>query len=830
MRQYMQVKEQHADCLVLFRMGDFYETFYKDAEVIARDLDIVLTKRGKGAKQAPLAGIPYHALDGYLAKLIRKGHKVCIVEQLEDPKKAKGVVKRGVVRIVTPGTVIEDSLLQEGSNNYLLALTEDRGSYGMAFADVSVGDFLVAGLGDKARLLAEVEKLQPAEVLLPLSMKESSLAEELARRGYLVHGHDDRFFLSENAERLLRKQYDVLSTEGFGLKGDDAALGSAGALLAYLQDTQLNELSHLKAPRRYQVEDYMMLDAATQRNLELLRNIRDNTSRGTVFDILNRTSTAMGSRKLKRWLLRPLLSQESIEARHDAIEELKENALLREEVKELISDVADVERIMGKVSYGTCMPRDLLSLKQSLEVLPGLKKHLSKCSSRLLKEVAEVEPFTDLAEMIGAGIKQDPAATVREGNIIKDGHSKELDELREVAFSGKSWIAKMEDRERDRTGIKSLKIRYNKVFGYFIEVTKANVRLVPDDYVRKQTQVNAERYITEELKQKEDLILGAQEKIHALEYELFMDILKDVGKHTAELQRIGQYLASLDCLVGLAIVALERGYCRPTVTQEDSLKIVNGRHPVVESLEPRFVPNDCVLDVENLVHIITGPNMSGKSTYLRQVALITLMAQMGSFVPAASASIGIVDRIFSRVGAYDDLSMGQSTFMVEMNETANILNNATERSLVIMDEIGRGTSTYDGFSLAWAIAEYLCTRIKAKTLFATHYHQLNKMAEQYPGIKNFHIEVKEEEDITFLHSIRQGGTDKSYGIQVAKLAGLPESVIDEARTIMKTVEGQDTLLAMLEKQGQDVSDRTMERQPKKKPTKEKNGQKTLLEL
>jgi DNA mismatch repair protein MutS len=797
MKQYFDIKDKHPDCLVLFRMGDFYETFYEDAKTAARVLDITLTARGKGEKRAPLAGIPYHALDTYLGKLVKTGHKVCIVEQLEDPKLAKGLVKRGVARIVTPGTVIEDSILSQNNNNFLLALNKENDVFGLSLADISTGEFLTTEVKDENKLLAEIDKFNPAEVIVPTSYFENELIKKIKDKDIFVNSFDDRFFWGEKAEKTIKEHFNVLNLEGFGLKA--VSVTTSGALLSYINTTQFSALNHINKINTYSVEKYMVMDSATQRNLELLRNIRDGSSRGTLFDVINKTTTSMGARKLKKWLLRPLLEIKDINKRLDGITELIDDAILKEDIKEVLAKFSDIERIIGKVSYGSSNARDLISLKFSLQAVPKLKELLINSKTEFLKEINQIDELKESAELIEKAIKDEPAAVLKEGNIIKKGYSQELDELRDIAFNGKKWMSKFEEDEKEKTGIKSLKIKYNRVFGYFIEVTKSNVHLVPNSYIRKQTQVNHERYITEDLKKKEDMILGAQDKINSLEYSLFVKVCEEIVKKTLEIQNIADKVSSLDCLVSLAVVAAENNYCRPEVSELDAIKIENGRHPVIEKITNNFVDNDVNFDENERMKIITGPNMSGKSTLLRQNALIILMAQIGSYVPAKVAKIGIVDRIFSRVGAYDDLSMGQSTFMVEMNETANILNNSTPRSFIILDEIGRGTSTYDGFSLAWAISEYLYTRIRAKTMFATHYHQLNKMTEQFSGIKNYHVLVEEKNDkITFLRKMVSGGTDKSYGVHVAKLAGLPNEVIKRSKVLMKTLEEEDKIMRKLE--------------------------------
>jgi len=798
MKQYMDIKDKHPDCIVLFRMGDFYETFYEDAKTVSRVLDITLTARGKGEKRAPLAGIPYHALDNYLGKLVNRGFKVCIVEQLEDPKKAKGLVKRGVVRIVTPGTVIEDSILSKGSNNFIMSINKED-LFGVSISDISTGEFLTTELNDESKLFGEIEKYSPAEIIVPLSYFESELVKKI-RKKYYVTSFDDRFYWYEKSKNTLISHFELNDLSSIGLENKELAVSSSGALLSYLKETQLNSLAHLNKLKLYSVDNYMILDSSTQRNLELLKNIRDGSTRGTLFEVINKTITSMGSRKLRNWMLRPLLDLDKINKRLNAIEELNLSALKREELKEELSKISDIERISSRIIYGSANARDLISLKNSLKTIPSIKELMKESNSVFLKDISNMNDLGNIVKLIEQVLKEEPALSLREGNLIKKGYSKELDDLRDISINGKRWLSEFEEKEKERTGIKNLKIKYNKIFGYFIEVLKSQIHLVPEEYIRKQTQANSERYITEELKNKENMIIGAQDKINAMEYDIFLNVLEETTKEIKNIQNVATKISSLDCMYSLSTISLENNYIKPIISKEYVIEIEGGRHPVVESIETNFIENNCLLNEDTMMKIITGPNAAGKSTYLRQNALIVLLAQVGSFVPAKFAKIGIVDRIFTRVGAYDDLSQGQSTFMVEMNETANILNNATSRSFIILDEIGRGTSTYDGFSLAWAIAEHLIKIIKSKTLFATHYHQLNKMCEEFNGIKNYHVLVEEKnDDIVFLRKIVEGGTDKSYGIQVAKLAGLPEEVIYKAKILMKTLEKEDKILITLEK-------------------------------
>ncbi|MCB9362641.1 DNA mismatch repair protein MutS [Candidatus Woesearchaeota archaeon] len=810
MEQYVQIKEENPHCLVMFRMGDFYEMFYEDAKTAARELDITLTARGKGESRAPLAGIPYHAIEQYIKKLVQKGYKIAMVEQLEDPKKAKGLVKRGLVRIITPGTLIEDSMLSKENNNYLAAVSPHDREFGIAFCDISTGEFMTTICDTEIKLFAELEKYRPSELILPLSFEKSLIANEISKRDYHASFEDDRHFWKVKAESTIKKHFGTEHLDGFGLQDKEVAIESSGALISYLYQNHINQSPNIKTIQTYSVESYMILDSPTQRNLELLRNIRDNSSRGTLFEVINKTRTSMGSRRLKSWLLRPLRDISAITSRHQAIEELHENALLVEDLKDALRDIADLERIVGRVAYGTVNPRDTISLATSLEKIPRLQKLLAETSDSF-DFVKRLNPLENLYGLIVRAIKDEPAITIREGNIIRHGFNKELDELIAMSTKGKEWMLSFEEKEKDATGIKNLRVRYNKVFGYFIEISKSNLKFVPDHYIRKQTQVNCERFITEDLKEKESQLLGAQDKIYGLEYELFMEIVTEIAAHKAPILEVADAISDLDCLLALTSTAVENHYTRPRMSLGQELEIVDGRHPVVEQLERgSFIANDTTIGSSDIVHIITGPNMAGKSTYLRQVALITLLAQMGSFVPAKSATISIVDRIFSRVGAYDDLSMGQSTFMVEMSETANILNNATAKSLIIMDEVGRGTSTYDGLSLAWAIIEYILQHIKGKTLFATHYHHLNTLERQYEGVKNFNVLVEEhDEDVVFLHKIIEGGTDRSYGIHVAMIAGMPKQVIDRSRLIMGRIEGQEQLTRTITDGSNDLTDKNI---------------------
>lgn len=792
MRQYMEAKNQNPDAICLFRMGDFYETFYEDAKTVARELNIVLTSRGTGDSKAPLAGIPYHALEQYLSKLVKRGHKVAIVEQLEDPKKAKGLVKRGLVRIVTPGTVIEDSMLDEKSNNYIFSVVREKDNFGIAIADISTGEFLTSKAVSINQLRSEISRFNPSECIIPMSQEDAGWISGIRDNNTAIHGYDDRHYWDEKSRQTLHDHFNVINLEGFGIEKEDLMVSASGALVSYLYETQMTSMKHISRIKKYHDTDYMILDSSTQRNLELVRNIRDGSSSGTLISILDRTMTPMGSRLMKRWLLRPLVDIKKICERQDAVEELAGDSLLREDLRLNLRKMLDIERLISRISYGAANARDLIALKNSLSIIPGLKKALQGSKSGMLKSLSLIDPIQDLYRLIQDSVEEEPPVSLREGNIIKPGYNAELKKLKDISKSSKKYIAGLEEKEKARTGIKSLKIKYNRVFGYFIEVTKPNLHLVPDNYIRKQTQVNSERFITDKLKEQEELILGAEEKMHELEYRIFQDIIKKLADSTERFQQAAVSIAKIDVLCSLSAVAVDNRYSRPEFGK--GVSISDSRHPVLETIEDIYIPNDIVFDKSNMIQIITGPNMAGKSSYMRQAALIMIMAQMGSFIPSSKAGIEIVDRIFTRVGAHDDLTMGQSTFMIEMNEAANILNNATSSSLIILDEIGRGTSTYDGMSLAWSIAEYIHDNINAKTLFATHYHQLNRLEEKYDNIRNYNIAVKESGDkIVFLRKIRQGGTNKSYGIQVAKLAGVPKQVIDRSMTIMNRLEMEDEI-------------------------------------
>ncbi len=798
MKQYQEAKKSHPDCLIMLRMGDFYEMFYQDAVTASRELEITLTARGKGEKKAPLAGIPYHALDTYLSRLVKKGYKVAIIEQLEDPKQAKGLVKRGLVRIVTPGTVIESSMLQEKENNYLMSLTSFGDEFTAAFCDLSTGEFFTLGIESFAQLMNEMARFSPSECVIPESLAvNSELIEKIKSSGCFVNKIEDYFFRADKARELLRGHFNLASLESFGLEERKENLAVSGALLKYLLDTQKNSLSHLKKISVRSSQNKMLLDSSTYRNLELLKNIRDGTERGTLLSVIDKTVTAMGARLLKKWLKEPLLNADAIQKRLEAIETLNRNIIAREEIIGLFQEVYDLERLIGRVNYGNANPRDLIALQKSLQQIPAVKEKLVPLKSELLAEIASMEELKEAALLIKKALLEEAPITIREGNIIKAGYNEELDKLRSIKSNSRKYLQQLEEKEKAKTGIPTLHIGYTRVFGYFIEITKRNLHLVPKDYIRKQTTANSERFVTEELKLEEEKILGAEEKINELEYNLFQELVKKISLYTEEVQDAAGKLSALDVLCSLSTVAMENNYCKPEFVGEKVIQIKNGRHAVVEKIESRFIANDLFLNSGEIM-LITGPNMAGKSTVMRQVALIVLMAQMGSFVSAEKAVLGIVDRIFTRVGAYDDLSSGQSTFMVEMSETASILNNATENSLIILDEIGRGTSTFDGVSIAWSVAEHIYNKIKARTLFATHYHVMNKLAEKFVRIKNYNIAVKEDKgEVIFLHRLVEGGTDQSYGVHVAKLAGLPAEVVSRAQEIQLILEKDDEMTRKL---------------------------------
>lgn len=807
LKQYYEVKRECGDALVLFRLGDFFELFGEDAEVASRLLEITLTGRDAGRSgRIPMCGVPYHAVRGYAAKLVAAGYKVALCDQVEDPKLAKGIVRRAVTRVITPGTAFDLDGGDGTGNRYLAAVVGRGEEWGLAYADVGTGEFAATEFrGEEAetRLRQELRRIAPAELLVPegaCSLESRRLGGAYARLlqasegGPVVSPLEERSFHPEQAARVLREHFGTVSLAGYGCEGLALATGAAGAVLAYLRQTQRAPLEHLTRLSTYSCEENMVLDLATRRSLELCENQREGGRRGTLLWVLDRCVTAMGSRLLRRWLERPLKQVAEIKRRLDAVEELVGDAGLRRGLRKLLEGVYDLERLLGRVGLGAANGRDLLALGRSLKVLPEVKELCQKASSSLLQTVGEsLDPLEDLCDLLNRALVEDPPAGVKEGGLIRRGYSTELDRLRDAALQGKDWITAQEAKEREATGIKSLKVGFNKVFGYYLEVTRPNLSLVPDRYERRQTLVNAERFVTPELKEYEALVLGAEEKMAALEYELFLEIREAVGASAARLQGAAGLLATVDVLASLAEAAVAGSYCRPAVDEGDALRIVEGRHPVVERTLPpgAFVPNDLQLSSERRFLLVTGPNMAGKSTYLRQVALTVLMAQIGSFVPALDAHIGVVDRVFTRVGAADDLAGGQSTFMVEMTEVANILHHATRRSLIILDEVGRGTSTFDGLAIAWAVTEYIHdpARLGAKTLFATHYHELTRLEGELAGLVNVSVAVKREgEDVVFLRRIVPGGADESYGIEVAKLAGLPRILLKRAREVLEQLD------------------------------------------
>ena len=806
MQHYLDTKKDYKDSILFYRLGDFYEMFFDDAILASRELELTLTGKECGQEErAPMCGVPFHAAENYIARLISKGYKVAICEQMEDPKQAKGIVKREVIRVVTPGTVIESNLLDEKKNNYIMSVYKSGIYFGIAVCDVSTGDFRATQIKETnnfSAALDEISRYSPAEIVVNNLMYDTT--EEIAKirerfQIYISKQEDNKF--SNNVEELTSK-YNVVDESENKIEINDKTLCicAINGLLTYILETQKTNLDHINKIILYNNTKYMCLDINARRNLELTEKLRDKSKKGTLLWVLDKTSTSMGGRRLRRWINDPLLDIEKINKRLNSVKELKDNPILRGDIADLLKKVYDIERLVGKISYGNANARDLISLKNSVKQLPELKKIMSNTESTLLKELYnELDILEDIYNIIDVAIVEEPPISVKEGGIIKKGYNEEIDKLKMATTDGKNWLIQLEANEREKTGIKGLKVGFNKVFGYYIEVTKSNISLVPDRYIRKQTLTNGERYVTEELKKLENELLGAEEKVINLEYNAFCEIREIIEKQLLRIQRTADIVATLDVLNSFAIVAEDMNYCMPIVDNSGIIDIKGGRHPVIEKILPsgEFVDNDTYLDKEdNRFSIITGPNMAGKSTYMRQVALITLMAQCGSFVPATFARLGVVDKIFTRIGASDDLSMGQSTFMVEMMEVATILKEATSNSLVILDEIGRGTSTYDGLSIAWAVAEYISDSEKcgAKTLFATHYHELTKLEEKLEGVKNYSIAVKEKgEDVIFLRKIVPGGTDESYGVHVAKLAGVPQIVTKRANEILRSLERKSVL-------------------------------------
>ena len=794
MEKYLETKKEYPDCVLFYRLGDFYELFFDDAVRCSKILGLTLTGKDCGLEErAPMCGVPFHAVDQYLTKLAEHGIKVAIAEQVEDPKLAKGLVKREVIRVVTPGTVLDENALDETKNRYLFCIAYEKGTFGIAVADVTTGSFQVTEAPTVEALYDEIFRFQPSEVVYnaPFIMSGADLKPLREKLNFAVSELTDSFFRFDNAEKAVLKHFGVASTESLGVKSYLAGVIASGALLQYLFETQKNDLSHIRNLEVISRSDYMLLDMETRRNLELTETLRDKLKAGTLLSVLDRTKTAMGARMLRKMIEQPLIDRPKILFRQGGVKELVSEPILREELREYLNPVYDLERLLGRISYGTANPRDLIAFASSIDMAPHIKTLLSDAKSECIRKLAdEIDPLNDISDLIHRSISEDAPVLVHDGNIIRDGFNETVDQYRRAKTEGKEWLLQLEASERERTGIKTLRIRFSKVFGYAFEVTNSLLDQVPEDFIRKQTLVGAERFITPKLKELEDTILGAEEKLNQLEFELFQEIRTSIAKEVVRIQNTADAFAKLDAVASLSHVAEKNGYVCPSINEKGVIDIKNGRHPVVETMVDRdsFVPNDTYLNKDSdRVLIITGPNMAGKSTYMRQTALIALMAQIGSFVPAEEANISISDRIFTRVGASDDLSSGQSTFMVEMTEVANILRNATKKSLIILDEIGRGTSTFDGMSIAWAVLEYIADekRIGAKTLFATHYHELTELEGAIDGVKNYCISVKEQGDsVVFLRKIVRGGADKSYGIQVARLAGVPKPVLDRAKEIV----------------------------------------------
>ncbi len=801
MQQYMAIKEQYKDCILFYRLGDFYEMFYDDALTASRELEITLTGKNCGQEErAPMCGVPYHAVDAYLNKLVAKGYKVAICEQAEDPKQAKGIVKREVIRIVTPGTNLSQQALDEGRNNYLMCLVYDNNQFGLAITDISTGDFYTTEVATLKELYDEIHRFSPSEIICNDSFYMSGARlDDFKDRLHVSVSTLDTWYMDEAVSvQKIKEHFKVASLDGLGLTDFPSGTLAVGALLLYLYETQKNTLDNLTKITPYRSGGYMIIDSATNRNLELIETLREKQKKGSLLWVLDKTKTAMGARLMRNWIEQPLIEKKKITARQDAVEELYNDMITREEIREYLNAVYDLERLVTRISYRTANPRDLIAFKTSLGMIPPVKQLLSQAKSAELKEIDErMDCLEDIYDLIEKSIQDEPPIMIREGGMIKEGYNEDVDKFRLSRTEGKTWLAELEAREKEKTGIKNLRVRYNKVFGYYLEVTNSYKELVPEDWTRKQTLANAERYITPELKELEDMILGAEDKLAALEYDLYCEVRDSIGEQVVRIQETAKAIAHLDVLASLACVAQSNDYVRPSINTKGVIDIQGGRHPVVEKMNNNqmFIDNDTYLDNKNhRISIITGPNMAGKSTYMRQSALIVLMAQIGSFVPAKSANIGIVDRIFTRVGASDDLASGQSTFMVEMTEVANILRNATSRSLLILDEIGRGTSTFDGLSIAWAVVEHISNPklLGAKTLFATHYHELTELEGKLDSVNNYCIAVREQgDDIIFLRKIIRGGADKSYGIQVARLAGVPDSVIDRAKEIASWLEETD---------------------------------------
>ena len=806
MQEYCKTKEEYKDCILFYRLGDFYEMFFDDALLVSKELELTLTGKDCGLEErAPMCGIPFHAADTYINRLIERGHKVAICEQVEDPKKAKGLVKRAVIRVVTPGTTLDATSLDESKNNYLMSIVSIADRFGCAIADITTGDCFLTEVPNSQKLVDEINKFSPAEIICNDSFFMSGVdTDDLKERlGICIFSLDAWYFDDDTCRKELREHFHVTNLEGLGISDYDSGIIAAGALFLYLKETQKTALSQMTTIRPYTAERYMLIDSSSRRNLELVETLREKQKRGSLLWVLDKTKTAMGARTLRSFVEQPLIDAEEINRRLEALEELNEKPMLRDEIREYLNPVYDLERLVSRISFKSANPRDMVAFASSLEMIPYIKQVLKDFQAPILKEIYEdMDSLEDITDLIKHAIVDEPPLAQKDGGIIREGFNEDVDKFRSARTDGKKWLTELETKERERTGIKSLKIKYNRVFGYALEVTNTFKELVPENYIRKQTLANAERYITEELKNLENMILGAEDKLYALEYELFSNVRDKVGQEVIRIQRTAKAIAGLDVFASLALVAERNHYVRPKVNEGGIIDIKGGRHPVVEQMidNDMFIANDTYLDnTKKRVSIITGPNMAGKSTYMRQTALIVLMAQIGSFVPADKAVVGIVDRIFTRVGASDDLASGQSTFMVEMTEVANILRNATAKSLLILEEIGRGTSTFDGLAIAWAVIEHISnTKLcGAKTLFATHYHELTELEGKLSGVTNYCIAVKEKgDDIVFLRKIVKGGADKSYGIQVAKLAGVPDSVINRAKELVEELSDADITAAV----------------------------------
>ena len=801
MQHYLETKEQYKDCILFYRLGDFYEMFFDDAIAVSKELELTLTGKDCGQEErAPMCGIPFHAAENYITRLVLNGYKVAICEQMEDPKKAKGIVKREVIKVVTPSTNLSAQSLDETRNNYLCGIVYLGEKIGVSFIDYTTGDYFVTELENGSELIDELNKFVPSEIIVNeyFNMSGIDISFVVEKLGISVSALDNWYFDEDTCNNKLLSHFKLTTLDGLGLKDYSVGIISAGAVLLYLYETQKNDLMHITSLAPYTTGKYMLIDSSSRRNLELVETLREKQKRGSLLWVLDKTKTAMGARTLRSMLEQPLINKASIEDRLNGIEELNNNAIDREEIREYLNPIYDLERLMTKISCKSANPRDLIAFRNSLEMIPYIKNIMGTFKSNLFKEAFEkMDDLQDLYQLVNNAIVDDPPIAMRDGGIIKEGYSEEADKLRKAKTEGKEWLAQLEEREKQNTGIKNLKIKYNKVFGYYLEVTNSFKNLVPVNWVRKQTLTNAERYTTEELKKLEDVILGAEDKLYSLEYDLFAEVREIIAGEVLRIRNTAKAIAMIDVFSSLSVVAQQNGYVRPKINEKGIIDIKNGRHPVVEKMinNDMFVANDTYLDNSaNRVSIITGPNMAGKSTYMRQTALIVLMAQVGSFVPASSADVGIVDRIFTRVGASDDLASGQSTFMVEMTEVANILRNATQKSLLILDEIGRGTSTFDGLSIAWAVVEYIANTkiLGAKTLFATHYNELTELEGTLDGVNNYCIAVKEcGDEIVFLRKIVKGGADKSYGIQVAKLAGVPDTVIERAKKLVAELSDAD---------------------------------------